>query len=787
MKKCISLFLVFMLVFSLMPTTFAENNRINVKIYGMQQEFDVMPINENGRVLVPMRAIFEKLGAKVEWDDATKTVIGSKIGKEVKLTIGDTTAYVDGKAVTLDVPAKIVDGRTLVPVRFISESMGAIVSWDDATKTVIVNRGQTTNIDYDDGREIEKLTASRIYEYDKIEDVNADNIRRPVPTQFEKSSAIDDLIFYPQPKDPVEVFKGLTGGETLVKTEDFFDKPIRGEEFSTYEVVDVEGMPFDKALRFTTVKVHDKNYNCAVEVKTDKQFETGDTGMLVVYTRLISGGSNDSGEGRVEVTLQETATSGYKAAIQSVISFGKDWTATYIPFQVQNSVAQKPLRMHIRPGHEVQVFEIGGYELINYGQKYTVSDMPNSAYYKGMEEDAAWRSEAMKKIEQIRKGDITITVKDKDGNVIPDALVDLDMYETEFEWGTAIGGRLITNDENGQKYRQNIVKYFNGAVFESDSKWNHYENFPELANFMVDWCLRNGMKYFRGHALIWDRKYEEGTSNTSVPPDIGKWYEAKEYDKILDRMEKHIYEEGTDFAGRMTEWDVINEMNRGDAWIVQEMGWDKVKQIFEWARKADPNGDLYFNECGVSSVDSKNFKYYLEILDWAIANGVDFDGIGVQGHQGNPKDPQVMYKIINTLGERYPDKKIKITEFDILLSGSKIDPDLQANYCRDVLIAMYSSEHLDGIYNWGMWDYGNSGRLNFSKNWEITKAGKVFEDLVYNKWWTREEGKTDANGVYKTRGYFGDYDIKVTANGQTKAVTAKLYKDSDKNIVITMD
>ena len=88
--------------------------------------------------MVPMRAIFEIFGCEIEWNDATKTVTATKDGKTIKLTINSPTAYIDGKSYTLDAPATIVNSRTLVPLRFISEALNATVTWDDATKTAII-------------------------------------------------------------------------------------------------------------------------------------------------------------------------------------------------------------------------------------------------------------------------------------------------------------------------------------------------------------------------------------------------------------------------------------------------------------------------------------------------------------------------------------------------------------------------------------------------------------------------------------------------------------------------
>ena len=103
---------------------------------------DVEPVIENGRTLVPMRAIFEALEANVSWDAETKTATGEKNGKVIKITQDSTLAIVGDKEVTLDVPAKIIDGRFVVPVRFVAESFGIPVDWDSLSKTVIIKTAE---------------------------------------------------------------------------------------------------------------------------------------------------------------------------------------------------------------------------------------------------------------------------------------------------------------------------------------------------------------------------------------------------------------------------------------------------------------------------------------------------------------------------------------------------------------------------------------------------------------------------------------------------------------------
>ena len=103
---------------------------------GSELEFDVPPIIENGRTLVPFRVIFEALGASVDWEAPTRTVIGTLGGTSIKLTIDQDIALVNGQQIKLDVAPRIIDGRTIVPLRFIAENFDFKVEWDEISKRV---------------------------------------------------------------------------------------------------------------------------------------------------------------------------------------------------------------------------------------------------------------------------------------------------------------------------------------------------------------------------------------------------------------------------------------------------------------------------------------------------------------------------------------------------------------------------------------------------------------------------------------------------------------------------
>ncbi|MGN7381957.1 copper amine oxidase N-terminal domain-containing protein [Paenibacillus sp. SAFN-117] len=100
--------------------------------------FEQPPVLIDGNTLVPMRAIFEQLGAKIEWNQEEYSVTATKGNTTIYLKIGDKQAKRNGETINLEVPAQLVQSNTMVPVRFISESLGAHVEWDDMTKTVVI-------------------------------------------------------------------------------------------------------------------------------------------------------------------------------------------------------------------------------------------------------------------------------------------------------------------------------------------------------------------------------------------------------------------------------------------------------------------------------------------------------------------------------------------------------------------------------------------------------------------------------------------------------------------------
>ncbi|MCL2224396.1 MAG: stalk domain-containing protein [Defluviitaleaceae bacterium] len=138
MKKCFVLMVLFTAVFA--AQVYAAYGEIAVLIDDEMIFFeDQLPQIVNGRVLVPVRAVFEHMGFEVGWVAEEQLVALTRWDDAVEITIGWTVFIVNGQAIETDVAAQIIGGRTMLPVRAIMESVGYFVQWDRETSTVLIS------------------------------------------------------------------------------------------------------------------------------------------------------------------------------------------------------------------------------------------------------------------------------------------------------------------------------------------------------------------------------------------------------------------------------------------------------------------------------------------------------------------------------------------------------------------------------------------------------------------------------------------------------------------------
>jgi outer membrane protein TolC len=141
MKRLVSGLIVSTMMLGVSSIALADGNSsdITVKLDGEVLTFDQPPVIIHDRTMVPLRGVLEKLGANVTWNPQDRTVTVTKDNEKIVLAIDSVFASINGSRVVLDEPAHIVNDRTVVPLRFISEALGADVQWDGANRTVLIS------------------------------------------------------------------------------------------------------------------------------------------------------------------------------------------------------------------------------------------------------------------------------------------------------------------------------------------------------------------------------------------------------------------------------------------------------------------------------------------------------------------------------------------------------------------------------------------------------------------------------------------------------------------------
>lgn len=145
-KRKIIICSLVLLFLSLPALSVNANEILTVTIDDAPLAFDVPPAIIEGRTLVPLRAIFQSLGADVKWDPETQIITANRHDKSIILQLGNKSAVINGQQVTLDVPPQSISGRTMVPARIIAEALGAGVLWEESSRAVLINSNLPYNL-----------------------------------------------------------------------------------------------------------------------------------------------------------------------------------------------------------------------------------------------------------------------------------------------------------------------------------------------------------------------------------------------------------------------------------------------------------------------------------------------------------------------------------------------------------------------------------------------------------------------------------------------------------------
>jgi GH35 family endo-1,4-beta-xylanase len=354
-------------------------------------------------------------------------------------------------------------------------------------------------------------------------------------------------------------------------------------------------------------------------------------------------------------------------------------------------------------------------------------------------------------IEKNRKGDATVRVVGPDGKGVAGARVTAGLTRHAFLFGCNIYrfDRFKTAARNAA-YKKRFEGLFNYAT--TGFYWRSYEpqrGRPSYAytDEVVRWCRARGIR-LKGHPLLWGHRAGVPTWSQGQPdPKTQK-------KRVTDIMRR--------YSGKIDFWEVVNE--------AAHIARPKIDGPYRWARAADPNAYLIVNDYYVMA---NGYPPFLRLLRKALADGVPFDGIGIQAHEPRTMRfplPNV-WEILDTYAAL--GKGLHITEFTPASAGQRItgshvrgvwDESAQADYAVKFYKTCFAHPAVMAVTWWDLCDDGSwlKGGGMLRADLSPKPVYLALQKLIHKQWQTRATGKADAGGRFTFRGFHGAYTVKVT-------------------------
>jgi endo-1,4-beta-xylanase len=387
--------------------------------------------------------------------------------------------------------------------------------------------------------------------------------------------------------------------------------------------------------------------------------------------------------------------------------------------------------------------------------------------YAGREAGAAWREQALARIEAIRKGDFTVRVTDASGAPIAGAAVRVEEVRSAFQWGTAAPfARIVGDSPDDRHFRRVLLDLFNEVSPENDLKWPVWEGdwgqgFSHEQSLAARKWLRDHRFYIRGHNLVWPGKEPDWHD---LPDSVKRLRGTPRQGEIPGLVLAHIRDITSATRGLIGEWDVVNEPFDHHA-LMDLFGPGIMAEWFRAAQAGAPGVPLYLNDWGNEDfqAEAAHARNTYDTAAFLKQEGAPLTGLGLQCHiGGRPTPPEHLLAALDRYASlRLP---IRITEFDV----NTDDEELQADYTRDFFILAFSHPAVVGIQVWGFWEktHWRPKAAMFRTDWTEKPNARIYRSLVLDQWRTRQQGTTGAQGRDALRGFYGDYVVRVEAGGR---------------------
>ena len=546
---------------------------------------------------------------------------------------------------------------------------------------------------------------------------------------------------------------------------------------ATREVVEVTGMPFERAVRITNTRPASPRYGVQLGVETTGAVREGDAILVSVFVR---GAADGGGPVSAAARLQQNGGEANGGEYGELVPLDVNASAAPGEWRQFLRAARSPLTQpdgthsfSVHLGDKAQAVELGGLQIINYGPDRALDTLPvTRVSYPGMEPDAPWRAAAADRIDRLRKADLTVTVTDAAGTPVPGAAVRVELKRHTFGFGVAADADLLAmtrgqfeqyaagghDDYAGMtwddvlKYRSVVERNFNKVVLENDLKiggWNAGEandgsRFRRDWTFAaLDWLNDRGIEA-RGHYGVW------GPIDASQPWNTGGIDTGENYGpEMLAYLRGFVPR----IAGRVGEWDAINHIvGWGPETLGKRYGTEYYARVLRTMRELDPAAEMWVNEGNVLSGGGQD-PAYRQVIRELTDLGQTPDGAGFMAHfrDGSLTAPDDLLKTLDAYAELVP--KLQLTELDY----DGLNREAQARYLGDVLTVAFSHPATVGVVQWGFWEprHWRPDAALWKKDWSLRPAGQRYRDLVLRDWHTDATVRTGPDGSVTVRGFKG--------------------------------
>jgi GH35 family endo-1,4-beta-xylanase len=406
--------------------------------------------------------------------------------------------------------------------------------------------------------------------------------------------------------------------------------------------------------------------------------------------------------------------------------------------------------------------------------------------------DGAIMAGADARIEQYRKGALVVQVRDTRGQPVPEAQVQVEQTRHAFLFGVNVFNLDPQNEASWQRsYQNRLLEVFNYATLPF--YWAEVEPRQGQRNYarldrMVRW-LEERQFNLKGHPLVWSFY-----NPNWIPRDP---------DQTIELLRERVNEIIQRYKGSIKHWDVVNEANNFQEtngvqqWLQRDGAVVYVVTALEWARTAGRGSDLtlIYNDYETGPFVS---SLYAEL---ARLNRLP-DAFGIQSHMHEQlwgiREVWERADRIAQFG-----RPIRFTEISVL-SGANISWDrprprswpstpegeaIQADYVENLYRVLFSHPRVEAITWWDLsdlnaWMGAPAGLLRADMS--PKPAYERLKSLIKGQWWTKAQGKTDKDGVYRTRAFLGSYRVTVSAGGQSQIAIAEVNKNEDGETILNV-